>query len=358
MREVNKEKILEVNDLQISFDTYAGEVQAVRGISFDLYEGEAIAIVGESGSGKSVTVKGIMKLLPTPPTRYKNGSIVLEGEDITQYSRKQMEKIKGSKMAMIFQDPMTSLNPTMKIGRQIAEGIEKHTNLTKEAIRARVIELLRLVGIPTPEARIDQYPHEFSGGMRQRVMIAMALACEPKLLIADEPTTALDVTIQAQILKLMNNLNQELGTSIILITHDLGVVARMAERIIVMYAGKPVEIASKHDLFYDPKHPYTWGLLRAVPRVDSNKKEPLTSIPGTPPNLVNPPVGCAFASRCEHAMEICYEQQPEFVEHKAGQHAACWLYHPHAKDYLEQIMVERKREVRRGDYGHEIEQAT
>lgn len=353
MRKVKKEKVLEVNDLQISFDTYAGEVQAVRGISFDLYKGEAIAIVGESGSGKSVTVKGIMKLLPTPPTRYKSGSIVLEGEDITRYSRKQMEKIKGSKMAMIFQDPMTSLNPSMKIGQQIAEGIQKHTNLSKEAIRARVIELLHLVGIPTPEARFDQYPHEFSGGMRQRVMIAIALACEPMLLIADEPTTALDVTIQAQILKLMSNLNKELGTSIILITHDLGVVAQMAERIIVMYAGKPVEIASKYDLFYDPKHPYTWGLLRAVPRLDSNKREPLTSIPGTPPMLVEPPAGCAFASRCEHAMEICYEQQPELVEHNVGQHAACWLYHPHAKDNLDQIMAVRAREVRGGDYGQE-----
>lgn len=348
---MKKEKVLEVKDLQISFDTYAGEVQAVRGISFDLYRGEAIAIVGESGSGKSVTMKGIMKLLPTPPTRYKSGSIVLEGEEITHYSRKKMEKIKGSRMAMIFQDPMTSLNPTMKIGKQIAEGIEKHTNLSKEEVRARVVELLRLVGIPTPEARYDQYPHEFSGGMRQRVMIAIALACEPKLLIADEPTTALDVTIQAQILSLMKSLNEELGTSIILITHDLGVVARMAERIIVMYAGKPVEIASKHDLFYDAKHPYTWGLLRAIPRMDSNKKEPLKSIPGTPPNLASPPVGCAFASRCEYAMEICYEQQPELMEHREGQQAACWLYHPHAKDYLEQIKAARAAEARRGANG-------
>ncbi|GAA0363373.1 oligopeptide ABC transporter ATP-binding protein OppD [Bacillus horti] len=343
---MKKEKVLEVKDLQISFDTYAGEVQAVRGISFDVHRGEAIAIVGESGSGKSVTVQGIMKLLPTPPTRYKNGSVILEGEDISAYSKKKMEKIKGSKMAMIFQDPMTSLNPTMKIGRQIAEGIEKHTKLNKEQVRARVIELLRLVGIPTPEDRLEQYPHEFSGGMRQRVMIAIALACEPKLLIADEPTTALDVTIQAQILNLMKNLNEELGTSIILITHDLGVVARMAERIIVMYAGKPVEIAEKHDLFYRAKHPYTWGLLRAIPRIDSNKKDPLKSIPGTPPNLVSPPVGCAFASRCEYAMEICYEQQPELSEHGAGHQAACWLHHPYAKERLDQIMAEREAEGR------------
>lgn len=334
---VEKEKVLEVKDLQISFDTYVGEVQAVRGISFDVHKGEVVAIVGESGSGKSVTSQGIMKLLPTPPARYKSGTILLEGEDITNYSKKKMEKIKGSKMAMIFQDPMSSLNPTMKVGKQIEEGIKKHTKLSKIEIHSRVIELLEMVGIPSPEARSEQYPHEFSGGMRQRVMIAIALACQPKLLIADEPTTALDVTIQAQILNLMKKLNEELGTSIILITHDLGVVAKMAERIIVMYAGKPVEIGTCHDLFYNAKHPYTWGLLNAIPRIDSNKKEPLKSIDGTPPDLSSPPVGCAFASRCEHAMEVCYEQQPTLDEHEKGHTAACWLYHPHAKEYLDRI---------------------
>ncbi|GGP07805.1 ABC transporter ATP-binding protein [Oceanobacillus neutriphilus] len=337
MENENK-KVLEVEDLRISFDTYAGEVQAIRGISFDVKEGEVVAIVGESGSGKSVTSQGIMKLLPTPPARYKSGAIRLEGKDITGYNRKQMEKLKGSKMAMIFQDPMTSLNPTMKVGRQIAEGLKKHTNLSKDKIHSRVIELLTMVGIPDPDDRANRYPHEFSGGMRQRVMIAIALACEPKLLIADEPTTALDVTIQAQILKLMDKLNEETGTSIILITHDLGVVAKMADRIIVMYAGKPVETGNKHDIFYNPKHPYTWGLLGALPRVDTDKKEPLKSISGTPPDLISPPKGCAFANRCEHAMEVCLEHDPAMQEYGEGHTAACWLHHPNAKEYLDQIM--------------------
>lgn len=329
---MDREKILEVVDLHVSFDTYAGEVQAVRGITFDVYKGEAIAIVGESGSGKSVTSKAIMKMIPTPPGRYKQGKVIFEGNEITNYTRKQMESIKGSKISMIFQDPMTSLNPTMKVGTQIAEGLIKHKKLSKREARERAIEMLRLVGIPTPEKRVDQYPHEFSGGMRQRVVIAIALSCEPKLLIADEPTTALDVTIQAQILQLMKKLNQELETSIILITHDLGVVAGMAERIIVMYAGKPVEIGTKHDIFYNPQHPYTWGLLKAVPRIDTNKKEKLKPIVGMPPDLVAPPKGCAFASRCEYAMDICYEQQPDVTTCSENHTVSCWLMHPWAKE--------------------------
>lgn len=334
---MEKEKVLSVTDLQISFDTYAGEVQAVRGISFDVFKGEVVSIVGESGSGKSVTSQGIMKLLPMPPARYKGGKVVFEGTDITHYTNKQMESIKGSQIAMIFQDPMSSLNPTMKIGAQIEEGMKKHTSLSKSERHDKIIDLLKKVGIPNPEERIHQYPHEFSGGMRQRVMIAMALACEPKLLIADEPTTALDVTIQAQILKVMKDLNNSLGTSIILITHDLGVVAGMANKIIVMYAGKPVEIGTRHDIFYAPKHPYTWGLLRAVPRIDANKKEPLKSIMGTPPDLSAPPVGCAFANRCEYAMGICYDKQPEMTVHHDNHQSACWLNHPHAKSTLEKI---------------------
>lgn len=334
---MDNEKVLEVEDLRISFDTYAGEVQAVRGITFDVRKGEVVAIVGESGSGKSVTSQGIMKLLPTPPARYKSGTIKLEGKDISNYTRKEMEKLKGTKMAMIFQDPMTSLNPTMKIGKQIAEGLEKHTKLSKKEILERVVKLLELVGIPDPKERVNQYPHQFSGGMRQRIVIAIALACNPRLLIADEPTTALDVTIQAQILKLMSNLNEETGASIILITHDLGVVAKMADKIIVMYAGKPVEIGNKHDIFYNPKHPYTWGLLRALPKINTSTKEELKSIHGTPPNMVSPPKGCAFAARCEYAMEVCLENDPELLVQEEGHQAACWLNHPHAKEYLDQI---------------------
>lgn len=333
---MREEKVLSVNDLKVSFDTYAGEVQAVRGITFDVGKGEIVSIVGESGSGKSVTSQAIMKLLPTPPARYKDGSIIFEGTDITRFTNKQMEAIKGSQISMIFQDPMSSLNPTMKIGTQIEEGIKKHTSLSKTERHEKVIDLLKKVGIPNPEERVHQYPHEFSGGMRQRVMIAMALACEPKLLIADEPTTALDVTIQAQILKVMKELNKSLGTSIILITHDLGVVAGMADKIIVMYAGKPVEIGTREDIFYSPKHPYTWGLLQAIPRIDANKKEPLKSIKGTPPNLLDPPAGCAFASRCEHAMSVCYNVQPEMTDHHDVHQSACWLNHPYAEKPLSQ----------------------
>ncbi len=345
---MNNEKILEVEDLRISFDTYAGEVQAVRGITFDVRKGEVVAIVGESGSGKSVTSQGIMKLLPTPPARYKNGSIKLEGKEISNYTRKEMERLKGSKMAMIFQDPMTSLNPTMKVGKQIAEGLEKHTTLSKTEISVRVVELLELVGIPDPKERANQYPHQFSGGMRQRIVIAIALACDPQLLIADEPTTALDVTIQAQILKLMSNLNEETGASIILITHDLGVVAKMADKIIVMYAGKPVEIGNKYDIFYNPKHPYTWGLLRALPKINTKTKEELKSIHGTPPNMVSPPKGCAFAARCEYAMEVCLEHDPELLVQEEGHEAACWLNHPHAKEQLDQIKSDQLADMEGG----------
>ena len=326
--ERERERILEVKDLHISFDTYAGEVQAVRGVSFYLDKAEAIAIVGESGCGKSVTAQSIMKLIPMPPGRFKSGSVIFSGQDITKFNNKQMEAVRGSEMGMIFQDPMTSLNPTMQIGKQIAESLRKHQHLSKRQAHEKAVEMLKLVGIPNPERRANQYPHEFSGGMRQRAMIAIALACKPKLLIADEPTTALDVTIQAQILDLMKELKSKLDTSIILITHDLGVVAGMAERILVMYAGKIVESGTVNDIFYNPKHPYTWGLLKSVPRLDAENKEDLIPIIGTPPDLFAPPKGCAFAARCAYSMEVCYEQQPEETVGENDHRASCWLQHP------------------------------
>ena len=326
--ERERERILEVKDLHISFDTYAGEVQAVRGVSFYLDKAEAIAIVGESGCGKSVTAQSIMKLIPMPPGRFKSGSVIFSGQDITKFNNKQMEAVRGSEMGMIFQDPMTSLNPTMQIGKQIAESLRKHQHLSKRQAHEKAVEMLKLVGIPNPERRANQYPHEFSGGMRQRAMIAIALACKPKLLIADEPTTALDVTIQAQILDLMKELKSKLDTSIILITHDLGVVAGMAERILVMYAGKIVESGTVNDIFYNPKHPYTWGLLKSVPRLDAENKEDLIPIIGTPPDLFAPPKGCAFAARCAYSMEVCYEQQPEETVGENEHRASCWLQHP------------------------------
>lgn len=327
---MEREKILDVKDLLVSFDTYAGEVQAVRGVTFHLNKAEAIAIVGESGCGKSVTAQAIMKLIPTPPGRYKGGSIFFNGKNISDFNNKQMEAIRGSEIGMIFQDPMTSLNPTMLIGQQISEGLIKHQKLTKAQAREKAIEMLKLVGIPNPERRVDQYPHEFSGGMRQRAMIAIALACKPKLLIADEPTTALDVTIQAQILDLMKELKNKLDTSIILITHDLGVVADMAERIVVMYAGKVVETGTVEEIFNNPQHPYTWGLLKSVPRLDAENKEQLVPIQGTPPDLFAPPVGCAFAARCAYAMEVCYEAQPDEIEIENGHRVSCWLNHDYA----------------------------
>ncbi len=324
------DRLLELKDLEVSFDTYAGEVKAVRGVSFHLDKGEAIAIVGESGCGKSVTAQSIMRLIPSPPGRVKNGSIMFNDKEILNLSEKEMQAVRGSEIGMIFQDPMTSLNPTMTIGKQITEGLIKHRHLNKAQANEEALKMLKLVNIPNAEKRMKQYPHEFSGGMRQRAMIAIALACNPKLLIADEPTTALDVTIQAQIIDLMQDLQKELNTAIILITHDLGVVADMAQRILVMYAGKIIESGKVEDIFYNPKHPYTWGLLKSVPRLDSRQKENLMPIEGTPPDLFSPPVGCGFAARCEYCMSICKERQPEFIQVGDGHHAACWLSHPNA----------------------------
>ena len=323
------EKVLEVKDLNISFHTFSGEVQAIRGVSFDLFKGETLAIVGESGSGKSVTTKSIMRLLPPGNSEINSGDILFGDKDITKLSEREMQKVRGKEISMIFQDPMTSLNPTMKIGKQIMEPILKHHKISKKDAKARAIELLDLVGIPNPEERFEQYPHQFSGGMRQRVVIAIALACDPKVLIADEPTTALDVTIQAQILELMKSLQKQINTSIIFITHDLGVVANVADRVAVMYGGKIVEVGTVDEIFYNPQHPYTWGLISSMPDLDSRGKE-LYVIPGTPPNLLNPPKGDAFAARNKYAMQIDLEEQPPMFKVSDTHYAATWLLHPDA----------------------------
>lgn len=325
------EPLLEVKNLRINFKTYAGLVQAVRGVDFTLAKGETLAIVGESGSGKSVTSNALMRLIPQPAGRYEDGQILFEGKDLLKLSEREMESIRGNEIAMIFQDPMTALNPTMRVGKQIMEVILTHKKgISKEAAKQRAIELLAEVGIPDPERRFKQYPHEFSGGMRQRVVIAIALAAEPKILIADEPTTALDVTIQAQILELMKKIQEKNGNAIIFITHDLGVVANVADRVAVMYAGQIVEYGSSHDIFYNPKHPYTWGLLGSMPDLDSEDSEELYTIPGAPPNLINPPVGDAFAPRNPYALAIDYKAEPPFYEVSPGHYAKTWLLHPEA----------------------------
>ncbi len=325
------EPLLEVKNLRINFKTYAGLVQAVRGVDFTLAKGETLAIVGESGSGKSVTSNALMRLIPQPAGRYEDGQILFEGKDLLKLSEREMESIRGNEIAMIFQDPMTALNPTMRVGKQIMEVILTHKKgVSKEAAKQRAIELLAEVGIPDPERRFKQYPHEFSGGMRQRVVIAIALAAEPKFLIADEKTTALDVTIQAQILELMKKIQEKNGNAIIFITHDLGVVANVADRVAVMYAGQIVEYGSSHDIFYNPKHPYTWGLLGSMPDLDSEDSEELYTIPGAPPNLINPPVGDAFAPRNPYALAIDYKAEPPFYEVSPGHYAKTWLLHPEA----------------------------
>lgn len=336
-------KLLEVKDLKVSFNTYNGEVQAVRGVSFDLNKGETLAIVGESGSGKSVTSKSLMQLLPKPNGFIKSGEILFEGQDITKMSNKAMQKIRGRDISMISQDPMTSLNPTMKVGRQIMEGLIKHQRLSRTKAKEAALELLRLVGIPQPETRAEQYPHQFSGGMRQRVVIAIALACNPKILIADEPTTALDVTIQAQILELMKGIQKETDSAIIFITHDLGVVANVADRVAVMYAGKIVEIGTTDDVFYNAKHPYTWGLLGSMPTLDESEEE-LFAIPGSPPDMLNPPKGDAFAPRNEFALEIDRVMEPPMFKVSDTHYAATWLLHEDAPKIEPPESVKRRME--------------
>ncbi|MDV4150622.1 ABC transporter ATP-binding protein [Clostridium sp. AL.422] len=323
------DKLLEVKNLKTSFKTHIGDVQAVRGVSLYLNKGEALGIVGESGCGKSVTMMSIMRLLADNAI-IDSDEIIFNGQNITNPTEKEMQEIRGNEMAMIFQDPMTSLNPLFTVGEQLTEHLIKHKKISKQEAKNLAIKMLDMVGIPSPESRLKQYPHEFSGGMRQRVMIAMSLICEPKLIIADEPTTALDVTIQAQILDLMKDLKNKINTSIILITHDLGVVADLCTRINVMYGGIVVEEGTDEDIFYNGRHPYTWGLLNSVPNPKSEIKEKLTPIEGQPPDLLKPPTGCPFAARCKYAMKVCLEKQPPLFEISEGHRAACWLCHENA----------------------------
>lgn len=322
-------KILNIGHLSVSYHTYAGEVQAVRDVSFEVEQGETLAIVGESGCGKSVTAKTIMGLIQTPPGEIKQGSeLLVDGKDVLHQSEKEWEAYRGATCSMIFQDALTSLNPTMNVGNQIMENILNHYDVSKEEARKEALQMLELVGIPDAEASLKKYPHELSGGMRQRVMIAIALAGKPQILIADEPTTALDVTIQAQIIDLMKDIQKKLGTTIILITHDLGVVANIAEHIVVMYSGKIMEKGTAEEIFYGHKHPYTWSLLKAAPNLELGNKQTLLSIEGTPPDLINPPKGCPFAARCKYCMNVCVEENPEEYEFEDGHKVSCWLYHP------------------------------
>ena len=326
------EPILQVRDLHTSFLTSNGEVQAVRGVSFDVEKGRTIGIVGESGSGKSVTSLSILQLLGSTG-KINSGSIKLDGEELTTKNKKEMRTIRGGRIAMIFQDPMTSLNPLIPLGDQVGEMPREHKKeMSKEERDAKVVELFRMVRIPEPEKRLKSYPHEFSGGMRQRVMIAMALACRPELLIADEPTTALDVSIQDQILKLMRSLQQEMGMSIMFITHDLGVVAELADRVAVMYGGLIMEEADIFDIFKDPKHPYTLGLLASIPDMNQDKSKKLQPIPGSPPDMIHPPKGCPFAPRCHYAMRICAEELPPYVSTGENRRSMCWLLDPEAPE--------------------------
>ena len=338
-------RLLSVRNLKTSFFTHLGEVKAVRGVSFDVRQGEVLGIVSESGSGKSVTSLSIMGLLQHPG-RVVDGEILFQDEDILSYNRHQMRKVRGKEIAMIFQDPMTSLNPVYTVGNQIVEMIREHEKVPRAQAKQRAIEMLRLVGIPSPEKRINNYPHEFSGGMRQRAMIAMALACSPKLLIADEPTTALDVTIQAQILSLIKSLNQKLDMTTILITHDLGVVATLCDKVVVMYGGLIMEEGSAAEIFYHPRHPYTMGLIDSIPRVTGGEKQRLKPIPGTPPNLINPPKGCPFSTRCPYCMNVCMEEMPPY-HMEDGHRTMCWLMDPEAPSVP--AYEQRKGEMSRAD---------
>ena len=338
------EKLLEVKNLRVSYHTYAGEVQSVRGVSFTVNKGETVAVVGESGCGKSVTAKSIMRLIKTPPAEIKEGSeIIFDGEDVLQFNEKRLCAYRGGEVAMVFQDALAALNPTMTVGNQIIENLRHHTKLSKKEAKARAVELLRMVGIPQPESRVDQYPHEFSGGMRQRVMIAIAFACDPKLLIADEPTTALDVTIQAQIIDLIKALQKEKNASVILITHDLGVVANIADRVAVMYAGDIVEIGTSDEIYYDPRHPYTWALLSSMPQMGI-KGEDLFNIQGTPPNLFTEIHGDAFAPRNPQALKIDFVKRPPYFAVSPTHKAKTWLLDPRAPKIEPPAAVKMLRE--------------
>lgn len=342
------ETILSIENLRIHFETFAGEVQAIRGVNLKLEKGETLALVGESGSGKSVTAKSVMKLLSNNAV-VKEGAIIFKGENILEKSERDMQSIRGKKIAMIFQDPMTSLDPTMKIGKQITEVIIKHEKASKEEADKRAEELLELVGIPNAKERMKQYPHQFSGGQRQRIVIAIALACNPDVLIADEPTTALDVTIQAQILELLKELQQQFQMAIIFITHDLGVVANVADRVAVMYAGKVVEVGTVDEVFYNPQHPYTWGLLRSMPTLHTG--DTLYAIPGSPPDLLDPPVGDAFALRSDVALEIDRVKEPPMFEVSPTHFAATWLLDPRAPKVPVPEEIVRRRNLFFGEGG-------
>ena len=346
----NRETVLNVNNLNINFKTYGGEVKAVRGVNFELKKGETIAIVGESGSGKSVTIKAILGIL-SGNGKIVAGEIEYDGDDLTKYSEEQYHKLRGNKIGLIFQDPLSALNPLMKIGHQITEVLKLEQNMSSADAKKKAIELMTDVGISKPEARFDQYPFQFSGGMRQRVVIAIALASNPDILICDEPTTALDVTVQARILELINKIKSERDLSIIFITHDLGVVANIADRVYVMYAGKVVEEGTSEEIFFEPAHPYTWALLSSMP--DLNTKEKLLAIAGTPPNMVHPPRGDAFAARNKYAMRIDYEEAPPMFRITDTHRAATWLLHPDApKVEMPEILklrIARMREV--AEYG-------
>ncbi|PHV72265.1 peptide ABC transporter ATP-binding protein [Sporanaerobium hydrogeniformans] len=326
---MSQEKLLEVRNLKTSFFTHLGEVQSVRDVSFDLYKGEVLGVVGESGSGKSVTCSSVMHLL-SEPGKIKEGTVLFKGDDLVKKSEKEMRRIQGNEISMIFQDPMSALNPVYTIGNQMMEVIRTHKKINHKEAEKLAIEMLRLVGIPSPEERIHNYPHEFSGGMRQRAMIAMALSCDPELLIADEPTTALDVTIQAQILDLMKDIRERLNTSIIFITHDLGVIAQLCTRVIVMYGGMIMEEGTVEELFHSPQNPYTMGLLNSVPNPDSVTKERLEPIPGSPPDLLHPPKGCPFCKRCPYAMNKCLEELPAVYTLSPTQKSRCHMLHPEA----------------------------
>ncbi|MSP12582.1 MAG: ABC transporter ATP-binding protein [Chloroflexi bacterium] len=327
--------LLEVKDLRTVFNTQDGQVHAVNGISYTLNEGETLGIVGESGSGKSVSVMSIMRLIPQPPGKIAGGEVIFNGRDILKMSDEEVRQIRGNRIAMIFQDPMTSLNPVLTINQQISEALTLHLGMDKDQAKKRTIELLEMVGVAGARNRVDDYPHQFSGGMRQRVMISMGLACNPQLLIADEPTTALDVTIQAQILDLIARLKSELGMAIIWITHDLGVIAGLADRVVVMYAGFIIEEADVKDLYSNPRHPYTLGLMRSVPRVDQARKTKLQPIEGFPPDLIDLPKGCPFAARCWFRIDKCLEENPRLIQtDNSGHRSACWRWEDVSKEAM------------------------
>jgi len=327
--------LLEVKNLKTHFFTDDGVVRAVDGITYDLEEGETIGLVGESGCGKSVSALSLLRLIPTPPGRIVDGEVWFEGENLLKVDEDEIRHIRGNRIAMIFQEPMTSLNPVLTIGRQLTEALELHMHMDRRAATKRAIELLEMVGIPSAGSRIKDYPHQFSGGMRQRVMIAMGLSCNPRLLLADEPTTALDVTIQAQILEIMAKLSSEFGTAVIIITHNLGVIARYAARVNVMYAGKIVESSTSREVYGNPKHPYTLGLLKSVPRLDQVRKSKLNPIEGFPPDLVHMPPGCSFFPRCEYRSEKCHQEEPPLMLVGEKHYSACW----HAEE-VEKVPVE------------------